>query len=741
MTQSNGSLLARLRSLPLRYRLILPFLSLAFFGTFSLVWTAILSQNKIISQQEQQRLTGAYQSFLHSMDLRGRWAASLASTHARNPEIAAALAQRDRMQLIRLCYPAYQLMKHQYGLSQFHFEVRPGRSFLRLHHLSDFGDLLGDQRSEVRDALVSREAVYGLEKGLTGYGIRGVAPVEWEGEVVGAIDLGFEFGPIFIEEVKQQSDVELAVLIAEPGDGPRFIPLAATRPELVRSDPTLYAAVFGGGDVEFSIKELATDPFALLIGPVRNYRGEIVALVELGLNRSRTLQVIVRYRRWMLGLGLIGMAVSVWAITVVTSLFTRPITRMTSLARDIAAGRQMQRIEEAPSGELGVLAEVLNEMLSSLDASRRQIKDYADTLEERVEVRTRALQESEEKYRTLVESVPLVVYRLVGGGRTVFINSFIEELTGVTAPAATADQQFWKNKVYREDRDRIWPLMDRCLEHGEEFKAEYRIRHRNGKFVFVFDHALPVVDETGEVELIDGILVNVSDRYRLQQQILQTEELRTLSEISARLAHEIRNPLAVAGGFARRLLNKLPAGDENRKKAEIILKEVERLEKLLEKSLAYLRPFELAPTRTSLNDLVQSVFRNQGSLFQQLQVAWSVNPAADLEPLPLDRELLAGALTTMIEALLAYCEPEQSRIECSTSPGENSVVLELTISGVQLSDDDLEHFFYPFTSRLGEAKSVELPMAKMIIQKHKGVLKMTQTAPDQVRVTLNLPLS
>jgi len=329
----------------------------------------------------------------------------------------------------------------------------------------------------------------------------------------------------------------------------------------------------------------------------------------------------------------------------------------------------------------------------------------------------------------------------VGGGRTVFINSFIEELTGVTAPAATADQQFWKNKVYREDRDRIWPLMDRCLEHGEEFKAEYRIRHRNGKFVFVFDHALPVVDETGEVELIDGILVNVSDRYRLQQQILQTEELRTLSEISARLAHEIRNPLAVAGGFARRLLNKLPAGDENRKKAEIILKEVERLEKLLEKSLAYLRPFELAPTRTSLNDLVQSVFRNQGSLFQQLQVAWSVNPAADLEPLPLDRELLAGALTTMIEALLAYCEPEQSRIECSTSPGENSVVLELTISGVQLSDDDLEHFFYPFTSRLGEAKSVELPMAKMIIQKHKGVLKMTQTAPDQVRVTLNLPLS
>lgn len=740
-SKPKSSLLTRIRGLPLHHRLILPFLLLALFGTFALVWIAILSQNKIISQQEEQRLADSYHAFLHSMDLRGRWAGSLAETFARTPQIAAALADRDRMRLIRLCYPAYRFMTEQYGLSQFHFQVPPGRSFLRLHQLYDFGDLTQPHRKQVLDVLEQGRSVYGLEKGLTGYGIRGVAPVTWNGELVGVVDLGFAFGPIFLEEIKKQSNVELTVLVPVNESATHFVALATTRPGMELADSGVYSAVFHTGLWKLGLQDLTGEPFALLTGAIRNYRGDTVALVELGVNRSETLQVITRYRRWMLGLGLIGMIVSVYAIYVVSYLFTRPITQMAALAREIATGRQVHRIEQIPSGELGMLAEALNDMLSSLEKSKQQIRQYATTLEGRVLMRTRALKESEEKYRTLVESVPLVVYRLVEDGSTVFINGFIEELIGITPAAAMENASFWKDKVYQEDRDRIRPLMDRCLDAGEEFQAEYRIRHSNGKFVFVFDHALPVLNETGQVEVVDGILVNVSDRYRLQQQIIQTEELRTLSEISARLAHEIRNPLAVAGGFARRLLHKLPPEDGNRKKVEIILQEVVRLEKLLEKSLAYLRPFELAPARTSLNDLVEAVIQDQRGLFQQHQALWRAELAENLEPILLDQELFKQALVTILRAALSYCKPAESLLDFRTTPGENSINLELLVQGMQLSDDDIDHFFYPFTSRVGEAKSVELPAAKMIIHKHMAVLKMARKSPDEVLLTISLPLS
>lgn len=731
---------ARIHDLPLRHKLILPFLLLALFGTFSLVWIAILSQNKIISSEEEQRLYGHYHAFLNNMELRGRWAVSLAETFAHNPQVASALADKDRMRLIELCYPAYRFMKEHYGIVQLHFETSSGRSFLRLHRLHEFGDELESYRKQVRDALKQGKSVYGLEKGRTSYGVRGMAPVKRGGRIVGTVEVGFAFGPIFLKEIQRGSNMEITVLALDHAKSDQFVPLAGTVAEPLHHDEALYHQVHGTGTPDLIRQTVAGQPFAILVGPIRDYAGQTVALVEIGVNRSKTLQMIGQYRQWMLGLGFLGMMLSVWAIYVVSLLFTRPIARMVMLAKQIAKGRQVRRIDERPSGELGELADALDEMLTSLEESRKKIKDYADTLERRVRLRTRALRESEEKYRTLVENVPLVVYRLVENGRTVFINGFVEELVGVSSATATENQGFWKEKVYREDRDRIWPMMDKCLNEGKEFKEEYRIRHANGKFVYVLDHALPVLDENGRVQVVDGILVNVSDRHRLQQQILQTEELRTLSEISARLAHEIRNPLAIAGGFARRLVNKLPPEDPNRPKVEIILKEVARLEKLLEKSLAYLRPFELALSRFDLNVLVQGVVRDSQAHFQEHRVEWEAELTDKLPSVLVDVDLLQKALVTIIHSMLSYCRPDESLLEVETALGESSVSIEITVFGIQVSEDDIEHFFYPFTSRMDETQTLDLPLAKMIIHKHRGVVELARKGLEQLTFSLSLPL-
>ncbi len=737
--QTEKTLMTRIRDLPLRHRLILPFLLLAFFGTFALVWVAILSQDKIISQQEEQRLHDYYHAFSETIDLHGRWALSLAATFARNPQIADALAQQDRLRLLHLCYPAYLFMKEHFGVRQFLFEVPPGRAFLRLHRLSRFGDPLWSRRPQVRDVFSHDRPVYGLEKGLTGYGIRALAPVHRQGRIVGAVEIGFDFGLHLLRELKKRADLEITLLSRDPAHPQHLAPLAstiATRKRKGIND----LKVLEDGKARLSQQRIGTVPYVILTGPITDYRGQVIGLVELGVDRSDTLRVISHYRRWMLGLGVIGMLLSVWAIYVVSYLFTRPIARMVSLAKAIAQGQKVQRIVDRPSGELGVLADAINEMLTSLEESRQKIREYADTLEKRVEVRTRALRESEEKYRTLVENVPLVVYRLLENGKVIFINSFIEELIGVSAAEAMADETFWKTKVYEEDRDRIWPLMDRCLTRGEEFKAEYRVRHQNGKFVYVFDHALPVLDEQGQVESVDGMLVNVTDRHRLQQQIIQTEELRTLSQISARLAHEIRNPLAAAGGFARRLLQNMAPDDENRPKAEIILQEVARLEKLLEKSLAYLRPFELAPARYDINELVRDVIEHCRESLGKHNVECEIALAKRLEAIRLDRHLFKKALETLIRGLASYCRLDSCRMTIRTIPGENVINLEIEVSGIRVSDDDLEHFFYPFAMRVDDEGTLELPIAKMIIHKHKGIVEIYRKSADQLVLAISLPV-
>lgn len=726
-----------LHNLPLRYRLSIPFLFLAFFGTFSLVALAIQSQNELIRQQERERLFSYYRAFQYNMEVQGRWAVSLASSFARNPEVAEALANRDRDRLIKLCYPAFVFMRNSYGISQFNFHVLPPRMFLRLQLLYEYGDDLS-YRKTIADAVKLQGETHGLEKGLTGYGIRGVAPVFDNQKLVGTCEVGFSFGSVFLEEMREQFGIQASLLAPGEKTG-EFKSFASSFATPIERNEPVYEEVFHTGKPRLILQPIAGDPYALLVGPVLDYQGKTVALVELSVNRTATLNMIDHYRQLMLGVGVLGMILSVGGIFIISSYFIRPIGRMVAFAREIAFEDKVKPLEISPAGELGDLCAAMDDMLVALNESREKIQNYTDNLELMVHLRTRALRESEEKYRTLVENVPLVVYRLLGNGRMIFINHFIEDLTGLTVKDVLQDNNFWKEKVFEEDRARIWPLMDRCLEEGKEFKAEYRIRHANGKLIFVQGHALPILDERGMVETVDGFLFNITDRHRLQQQIIQTEELRTLSEVSARLAHEIRNPLVAAGGFARRLLQSLSEDDPNREKVQIIVQEVARLEKILEKTLAYLKPFEVSLEKASLNDLVARVIDEQQDMFAQYSVKTELNLWPDLPFVFLDQMLFQKVLESLSKALIDYCHPG-GLMEVATYPGEHAVHVEMTSKTTQISEDDIEHFFYPFTTRLDPFKTLDLPLAKMIIHKHQGLIQLKKKEGDQLSLNITLPL-
>ncbi len=749
------SLLQKLRDMPLRYRLSVPFLFLAFIGTVSLVSIAIRSENELIEREEMVRLNGYDNALEHKIDRQGRWAVSLASSFARNPEIAEAVAKRDRLRLIELCYPSFLFMKTHYGISQFNFHTLPPRMFLRLQRLYEFGDAL-EYRRTIQDTVSTLQESFGLERGLTGYGIRGVAPVFYQDRLVGTTEIGFNFGRILMKEMKEQFGIEATLLLPRE-DGTGFMAYATTFSEPFDRDDPAYARVFQEGTPEVLIRRISGTPYAVWLRPVKDYQGRTIGLVEFCVDRTETLAITAHYRRIMIGVGVLGMLFSMGAIYIISLYFSRPIGKMVDFAREIASGAHVHPSGLRPSGELGVLAEALDEMLISLDESHEQIQEYAENLEHMVHLRTRALRESEEKYRTLVESVPLVVYRLISNGRLIFVIHFIEEGVyrdanialanelgllgdelGISAREAMENPQFWRQKVVEDDRERVWPLMDRCLQEGSEFKAEYRVMHTNGKSIFVLDHAIPVLDEKGQVEIVDGFLVNVTDRYRLQQQILQTEALRTLTEISARLGHEIRNPLVAAGGFARRLLESLPAGDSNREKVQIIVQEVARLEKILEKTLAYLRPFEVSLEKSSLNDLLVQVLEEQKDLFAEHSIVCSLNLSISLPFIPLDKTLFKKALSSTIQAMIGHC-PSAGKLDVQTYAGESLVHLEMVLRGAVVSADDIEHFFYPFTTRMDPSRAIDLPLAKMIIHKHRGVLQLRRKDPDLLLLNLSLP--
>jgi PAS domain S-box-containing protein len=211
---------------------------------------------------------------------------------------------------------------------------------------------------------------------------------------------------------------------------------------------------------------------------------------------------------------------------------------------------------------------------------------------------------SEEKYRTLVENVPLIVYRVLDDGTTEFINSYLTESLGYTIEEAVGDKKFWVENICGRPMTDNQEICIGSFHNGEECRVERLVRDRKGKAMTFMDHAIPAKGTDGKVKWVDGIMIDITELKHLQERALRTEEIRILGGISAHAAHEIRNPLIAAGGFARRLRDSLAEADPKRKQADIIVKEVARIEDFLRVLFSSISPFELVLADVDLNRLL-----------------------------------------------------------------------------------------------------------------------------------------
>ncbi|MDW7710204.1 MAG: PAS domain S-box protein [Deferrisomatales bacterium] len=359
--------------------------------------------------------------------------------------------------------------------------------------------------------------------------------------------------------------------------------------------------------------------------------------------------------------------------------------------------------------------------------------------EARLRERTAALAESELKYRTLVENVPLVVYRLSPDGEVLFVNRFVEEAFGYSPEEVLRDPGLWSRWVDEEDRPTVEGFRAKGVREGREFLAEYRVRHREGKTVHVLDHAIPSRDAEGRVSSVGGILLDVTGRVKLRKERMRAKELETLNEVAARLAHEFRNPLTSVGGFARRLLAGLPPQDPNRRLVEVIVQDVARLEAILGVVLTYIQPLELALSPTDPRRIVEAALEAIRGTAQAARVRVEQSPAPTGLWISADAPRLEAALETLLRnALASMKEGEVLAVESWVEGDMFHLALRYPAQAV--SPDDIVDFFYPVTSPRMLQRAEWLPMSKVLVHKHGGTLDVALDEPGRIVLRLALPL-
>ncbi len=229
----------------------------------------------------------------------------------------------------------------------------------------------------------------------------------------------------------------------------------------------------------------------------------------------------------------------------------------------------------------------------------------------------------------------------------------------------------------------------------------------------------------------------------IEQQKQQQRELKFLNEISARLAHEIRNPLMSAGGFARRLCSAMRPEDPNRVKAEIIVKEVGRLEVILSKILNYLKPVELNKSSVDPNELVSAVLQGMSAEIRRRRMRVDLHLSPELPEISVDRTLMEKAIEALLEDALSRM-PDDATLLVESSREKHRLKLVLRYPALHMSADDMEDFFYPFTPpRIEHDEShdaVDLPKSRIILEKHGGEISAGFQESSMVLIQISLPL-
>ncbi|MGZ5300240.1 MAG: PAS domain-containing protein [Actinomycetota bacterium] len=136
------------------------------------------------------------------------------------------------------------------------------------------------------------------------------------------------------------------------------------------------------------------------------------------------------------------------------------------------------------------------------------------------------LHEAEERYRTLIETIPAATYidTVEAASQAVYMSPQVEDIFGYTPEEWLRRPELWEQGVEPDDLPEVAAKIDRLNRDGTPYEAEYRFRRPDGRVVWVHDQAVVMRDEDGVPRFCQGVMFNITERREADEQLRETEE-------------------------------------------------------------------------------------------------------------------------------------------------------------------------------------------------------------------------
>ena len=323
-------------------------------------------------------------------------------------------------------------------------------------------------------------------------------------------------------------------------------------------------------------------------------------------------------------------------------------------------------------------------------------------------------------------------------GRIFTFNAAAEEITGYREETIRGQDA---SILFGEMKDHIADTL-RALEAGERSpRYETNCLTSEGMRLRLGYSLSPLSSEAGETT---GMVISFQDLTHvrsLEETSRRQDRLAAIGRMAASIAHEIRNPLAAMRGSIQMLRSEMNSDPSQTELMEIILRESDRLNRIITDFLSYARPRSLAPARVDVGDLLHQTF---ALMRHSPEIGANQTIVEELPSDPLFAEADEGQLKQVFwnlarNALQAM--PDGGTLSATLEPNsDNRLRIAFTDTGRGMSPDQVEHLFEPFSSTTG-GTGLGLSIVYQIIRDHGGTINVRSRVGQGTTITVELPVA
>jgi len=353
----------------------------------------------------------------------------------------------------------------------------------------------------------------------------------------------------------------------------------------------------------------------------------------------------------------------------------------------------------------------------------------------------------ERLYENLLASIEEGVIVIAPDNSVLTFNQGAEGIVGLSEGMAVGNNL---SSVIRDPE--VLAVAQKAYETGKSFSDnDLSIRRRDGSLVPASLTASPLLDEDGK--LLGTVLV-LRDMRRikaLEDDLRRSDRLGTLGTLAAGLAHEIKNPLGGIKGSAQLLQEELDKDERLTEYTGIIIRETERVNRLIEELLDFAKPRKLYLRPMNIHKTVDDTLFLMSETIKEKVISVYKEFDPSLPLIKGDKERLSQVLLNIIKNSVEALDKggwlmvstrivtEYQMVEKRERKGV--IVVEVSDSGKGISQEAMERLFTPFFSTKERGTGLGLAISHRIIKEHGGNIKIKSKIGEGTTVSVSLPVN